>query len=510
MNSTPSSSTPGRTESHKKQQVVALPVSGLQPSKPKTPKSKLHSPKRDESPKAVGRSARKLEDALNNARLAYEKEQQVMKQLQQEHQTQLHDLLKQRLEYEGELRAHEDVKADTLATATSSHSFVPHAALEASPDKSKRNGHVRIHLSPPSAHSPFMAVTEHFDRQQSIYDAQTSITKTLFHSPLATSLLSSVRSRLDNTWLTKPEGAAASGVGKLAAHAREWCFPLDNLQGNIAAVTLAALNAAHGVASEAAFDSIFSAPALTICLQSAGLFKSHRLVASRGLLEVALAAATDETEQCRPHCVIASSEWRGGVAVTVTAYTQPCKFPAYALKFAAKLRCVTFPRIEPFIGVVINNEQDCLPVASISVSEGVTLTEYLFKERHTLSPRDMIDLATDVASAVACVDALGVSVYGSALMLPQVRSQQRPQRWSSQLRHLQRGCFLSLQYVPCPNNACLVFSRSSKQRSRWAALHSLARCIHVLATPNLSTQVPVAPFACACIRQALKLLISQS
>ena len=81
----------------------------------------------------------------------------------------------------------------------------------------KRNGNVRLHLSPPSAHSPFMAVTEHFDRQQSIYDAQTSITKTLFHSPLATSLLSSVRSRLDNPWLTIPEGAAASGVGKLAA-----------------------------------------------------------------------------------------------------------------------------------------------------------------------------------------------------------------------------------------------------------------------------------------------------
>jgi hypothetical protein len=64
----------------------------------------MHSPKRDESPKAIGRSARKLEAALLSAKLAYEKEQHVMKQLQQEHQTQLHDLLKQRLEYEGELQ----------------------------------------------------------------------------------------------------------------------------------------------------------------------------------------------------------------------------------------------------------------------------------------------------------------------------------------------------------------------------------------------------------------------
>jgi len=381
MNSRPSSSssTPGRPDSvNKRQQVVALPVSGLQTPTPKVPKSKMHSPKRDESPKAIGRSARKLEAALLSAKLAYEKEQHVMKQLQQEHQTQLHDLLKKRHEYEEELQAHEvvQVQANTLPSSTSSLSFSPLAEFEAAlPGKSKHNAQVRIHLSPPPTHSPFMAVTEHFDRQQSIYDAQTSITKNLFHSPLATSLLSSVKSRLDSSWLTKAEGAAASGVGKLAAHAREWCFPLNNLQGHIAAVTIAALNAAHGAAPEAAFDSIFSAPALTMCLQSAGLFKSHRLLASRGLLEVALAASTDETEKPRPHCAIASSEWRGGVAVTVAAYAQPCKFPAYALKFAAKLRCVTFPRIEPFVGVVINNEQDCLPVASISVSEGVTLTE---------------------------------------------------------------------------------------------------------------------------------------
>jgi hypothetical protein len=367
--------------------------------KPKTPKLKPQSPKRDDSPKAVGRSARKLEAALLSAKLAYEKEQQLMKQLQEEHQTQLHDLLKKRLEFEEELETNEDVAVVHQLQASASPSFDSRDEYEA-PGRSKR-GTLRVHLSPPPTHSPFLAVAEHFDRQQNVYDVQASVKKTLLHSPLATSLLSSVKSRLDGAWLTTTNGAEQSRVGKLAAHAREWCFPVHNLQGNIAAVAMAAISAATGEESDAAFDSIFSAPAIVKCYQRAGMFKSHRLAASRGILEVALAAATDETEQPRLHCAVASAEWRGGVAVTVAAYAEPCKFPAYALKFAAKLRCINFPRIEPFVGVIVNNEQDCLPVASISVSEGVTLTEYLFKEHHILSTRDIIDLAVDVTSAVA-------------------------------------------------------------------------------------------------------------
>ena len=403
MNSRPSSS-PAHSRSepqHKKQQMFAPTAQGVAAPnpKPKTPKLKPQSPKRDDSPKAVGRSARKLEAALLSAKLAYEKEQQLMKQLQEEHQTQLHDLLKKRLEFEEELETNEDVAVVHQLQASASPSFDSRDEYEA-PGRSKR-GTLRVHLSPPPTHSPFLAVAEHFDRQQNVYDVQASVKKTLLHSPLATSLLSSVKSRLDGAWLTTTNGAEQSRVGKLAAHAREWCFPVHNLQGDIAAVAMAAISAATGQESEAAFDSIFSAPAIVKCYQRAGMFKSHRLAASRGILEVALAAAADETEQPRLHCAVASSEWRGGVAVTVAAYAEPCKFPAYALKFAAKLRCINFPRIEPFVGVIVNNEQDCLPVASISVSEGVTLTEYLFKEHHILSTRDIIDLAVDVTSAVA-------------------------------------------------------------------------------------------------------------
>jgi hypothetical protein len=406
MNSRPSSSPAYSrllSESpNKKQQVFSLPAQ-VAAAKPKTPKLKSQSPKRDDSPKAIGRSARKLEAALLSAKLAYEKEQHVMRQLQQEHQTHLHDLLKKRLEFEEEPEpdngTHVIVVPQPQAVVSPSVDFHEETAIAG---KNKRST-LRIHLSPPPTHSPFMAVADHFDRQQSIYDAQASIKKSLLHSPLATSLLSSVKSRLDSTWLTQANGSEASGVGKLAAHAREWCFPVQTLQENIAAVTVAAISVAKGHEPEVTFDSIFSAAGMAKCYQRAGLFKSHRLVASRGLLEVALAAAGDEAEQARLHCVIASAEWHGGIAVTVAAYAQPCKFPAYALKFAAKLRCLNFPRIEPFIGVIIDDEHDCMPVASISVSEGVTLTEFLFKERHTLSTRDIIDLALDAASAVACV-----------------------------------------------------------------------------------------------------------
>jgi hypothetical protein len=206
---------------------------------------------------------------------------------------------------------------------------------------------------------------------------------------------------MDNSWLTKTEGAEASGVAKLAAHAREWCFPLQNLRGSIAAAAHAAISAARGEQGVDALDASVSAPAMSSCYESAGLFKSHRLAASRGLLEVALAAAADENEQPTLHSVVASSEWHGGVAVTVSAYAQPCKFAAYALKFAAKLRCINFPRIQPFVGLIVSDERDCVPVASISVSEGVLLSEYLFREHHALSSRDIIDLAIDIASAVA-------------------------------------------------------------------------------------------------------------
>lgn len=337
-----------------------------------------------------------------------------MRQLQQEHQTELHELFKKKLEFEEEQQAHDGAvvasqpQSSAPQSASESQPFEPYAEHDVSPGKSKDNARLRIHLSPPPAHlphSPFMAVAEHFDRQQSIYDAQASVGRTLFHSPLATSLLSSVKSRMDSSWLTKTDGADSSGVGKLAAHAREWCFPMHALRGGIAAAAQAAVSAALG---EQPFDSIPAAPAMAKCFQAAGLFKSHRLAASRGLLEVALAAAADKCEQPTLHSVIASSEWHGGVAVTVCAYAQPCKFPAYALKLAAKLRCINFPRIEPFVGVIVNDEQHCAPVASISVSEGVTLTEYLFKERHVLSPRDMVDLAIDVASAVACVQPLRI------------------------------------------------------------------------------------------------------
>lgn len=393
---------------------------------PKTPKLRRQSPARAESPKAVGRSARKLESALLSARMAYEKEQQVMRQLQQEHQTQLHHLLKQRLEFEEPPPGpvHHDVsEAQTAGPAPSSSSqpFVPHAEYEESPDKSKGNARVRIHLSPPPARSPFLATVEHFDRQQSVYDAEASMTKSLFHSPLATSLLAGVKSRLDSSWLTRGDGAETSGVGKLAAHAREWCFPMRRLQGSVAAAAAAAVSCAQGQDAEATFDSIFSAPAMTKCYQSAGLFMSHRLVVSRGLLEIALAASAHETEQPRLHSVVASAEWHGGVAVTVAAYAQPCKFPAYALKFAAKLRCISFPRLEPFVGVIVNNEDDCVPIASVSVSEGVTLTDYLFKERHTLSCRDIIDLALDAASAVACVGPCQTIANGCPQHSPPVR-----------------------------------------------------------------------------------------
>lgn len=437
--------------------------------KPKTPQLKSRSPLRENSPKAIGRSARKLEAALESARLAYEKEQHVMRQLQQEHQTQLHQLLKKRLELEEDNQAHEDTQAPAPSQPGSSQPFVPYAEHEASPVRG--SARVRIHLSPPPAHlplppshSPFMAVAEHFDRQQSIYDAQVSISKTLFHSPLATSLLSSVKSRLSSAWLSKEDGADASGVGKLAAHAREWCFPVQNLRGSVAAAAHAAIGAARGEETEASFDSIFSAPAMTKCYQSAGLFKAHRLATSRGLLEVALAAAVDESERPKLHSVLASAEWHGGVAVTVAAYAQPCKFPAYALKFAAKLRCINFPRIEPFVGVIVSDERDCIPVASISISEGITLTEYVFKERHSLTPRDMIDLAIDVASAVACVDPCQRFTSPSVLTPRQVPSQQRPQRRPSQLRHVQRRPVIPLQPVPCPHHACVVLSGSCKQR----------------------------------------------
>ncbi len=486
----------GRIESHnKKQQIFSLPEHGAAAAiKPKTPKLKSQSPNRDDSPKAVGRSARKLEAALLSARLAYEKEQQVMRQLQQEHQTQLHDLLKKRLEFEEELQIKEDAHVPAVAfippPIESSSSFDTQEDHEASPDKSKR-GTLRVHLSPPPKHSPFIATAEHFDRQQSIYDAKASIQKSLMHSPLATSLLSSVKSRLDNTWLTKTDGPEASGVGKLAAHAREWCFPMQNLRGNIATATMAAITAASGEETEATFDSIFSAAGMTTCYQRAGLFRLHRLVASRGLLEVALAATGDETEQSSLHCVVASSEWHGGVAVTIAAYAQPCKFPAYALKFAAKLRCINFPRIEPFIGLVVNNERDCMPVASISVSEGVPLTEYLFKERHVLSFRDMIDLSVDAASALACVNTSynRMNVNRFLVMLFQVYSRQRPQCWLPQLRHMQRGCFVPLQNISRPHHACPVLSRSCKQRRRWAALYSPSWCLYLHHALALSTQV---------------------
>jgi hypothetical protein len=464
MQSMPSSScSPSQSETNnKKLQVFALPGST---ARQKTAHLKSRSPQCDNSPKAIGRSARKLEAALESARLAYEKEQRVMRQLQQEHQTQLHELLKKTLEFGEEQQAHESASVITQSQSSSSQPIEPYAEPDASPGRSKGNARVRVHLSPPPAHlphSPFMVAAEHFDRQQSIYDAQTNVGKTLFHSPLATSLLSSVKSRLDSTWLTKTDGADVSGVGKLAAHAREWCFPLQNLRGSIAAAAQEAISAARGVQAEATFDSIFSAPAMTKCYQSAGLFKSHRLVASRGLLEVALAAAAVENEQPALHSVVASSEWHGGVAVTVSAYAQPCKFPAYALKFAAKLRCINFPRIEPFVGIIVSDERDCIPVASISVSEGVSLTEYLFKERHTLSSRDMIDLAIDVACAVACVQRRKCFMHCSYVTLQQVPSQQRFKRWSRELRYLQCGLRIPLQPIPRPDNAFSVLIRSGK------------------------------------------------
>jgi hypothetical protein len=275
-------------------------------------------------------------------------------------------------------------------------------------------------------------------------------------------LLSSVKSRLDNTWLTKTDGAAASGVGKLAAHAREWCFPIPSLPAKIAVAARAAIAAARGRSPEAVFDSTAPAADLTQCFQTSGLFKTHRRMASRGLLEVALAATAYDAEQPTLHSVFASSEWRGGCAVTVVAYAQPCRFPAYALKFASKLRCISFPRIEPFVGIIVNNEVDCLPEASISVSEGVSLSDYLFKERHALSFRDMIDLAVDIASAVACVVPAKPATRCYVLMLSQVCAQQRAECRSPQLQHLQRGRIFSVQLVPCRQHARTVLCRGRK------------------------------------------------
>jgi hypothetical protein len=148
--------------------------------------------------------------------------------------------------------------------------------------------------------------------------------------------------------------------------------------------------------------------------------------------------------------------------VTVVAYAQPCRFPAYALKFASKLRCISFPRIEPFVGIIVNNEVDCLPEASISVSEGVSLSDYLFKERHALSFRDMIDLAVDIASAVACVVPAKPATRCYVLMLSQVCAQQRAECRSPQLQHLQRGRIFSVQLVPCRQHARTVLCRSRK------------------------------------------------
>jgi hypothetical protein len=281
MNSRPSSS-PAHTQSepqHKKQHMFAPTVHGAAAPnfKPKTPKLKPQSPKRDDSPKAVGRSARKLEAALLSAKQAYEKEQQLMKQLQEEHQTQLHELLKKRLEFEEDSERNEDVAAAVHPLqATASPTFDSRDEYEA-PGRSKR-GTLRVHLSPPPTHSPFLAVAEHFDRQQNVYDVQASVKKTLLHSPLATSLLSSVKSRLDSAWLTTADGAEQSRVGKLAAHAREWCFPLRDLPGSMAAAATAAMSAATGEATDAVFDSIFSAPCRCQVLSKSG----HVQVASSG------------------------------------------------------------------------------------------------------------------------------------------------------------------------------------------------------------------------------------